>query len=311
MATKKTPKDKPTVVVKPGSSLENVIEQRSKFTKSKLPVAKRVQAPKSIEREYLSALKKMIAKSQKLFRQYVVPVLKGERIQVDAPTELNDALIQALKRFAQETRGQAFPPELIEEMLRSMAEKIDINNGMQVAKTYDRLTPLDLQAVLPGGGPIVESFVAQNASLITKVSNELIANVERIVLDKATAGARWEDIVTSVERGLLKEGEAGKGPFSSFRKRAALIARDQTHKMNAQLTRERQERLGVELYRWRAVMDSRTRATHAQLNGKIFSWKGTVRVNGKTYEPAKINGRETIPGMDINCRCVAEAVLEV
>jgi len=80
--------------------------------------------------------------------------------------------------------------------------------------------------------------------------------------------------------------------------RAQLIARDQVSKLNGNLTRERQEDIGVEGYIWRTVGDERVRDSHDEVDGQFFSWNDP---------PNETDGNH--PGEDIQCRCWAEPVL--
>jgi len=80
--------------------------------------------------------------------------------------------------------------------------------------------------------------------------------------------------------------------------RARLIARDQTAKLNSTLNQQRQQNLGVTQYIWRTSGDGRVRETHKDNNGKVFNWD----------KPPKDTGH---PGHDINCRCVAEPIIEL
>ena len=77
-------------------------------------------------------------------------------------------------------------------------------------------------------------------------------------------------------------------------KRAELIAVDQTQKLNGQLMRERQERLGVKQYKWRGRLDARERPEHVAREGKIYSW-----------DSPPYDGH---PGVPIRCRCWAEMI---
>jgi SPP1 gp7 family putative phage head morphogenesis protein len=78
--------------------------------------------------------------------------------------------------------------------------------------------------------------------------------------------------------------------------RARLIARDQTAKLNGELTQIRQQDLGVESYVWRTVGDERVRDTHEENDGQTFAWS----------DPPAETGH---PGEDYQCRCWAEPIL--
>ena len=77
-------------------------------------------------------------------------------------------------------------------------------------------------------------------------------------------------------------------------KRAELIAIDQTQKLNGQLMRERQERLGVKQYKWRGRLDARERPEHVAREGKVYSW-----------DAPPYDGHPSVP---IRCRCWAEMI---
>ena len=88
------------------------------------------------------------------------------------------------------------------------------------------------------------------------------------------------------------------GLGKSTKKRAKLIARDQTQKVNAAVTQGRQSNLGVTEYIWRTSSDERVRESHKSKNGKRFRWDSPPADTGH-------------PGQDIQCRCVAEPVIEL
>jgi SPP1 gp7 family putative phage head morphogenesis protein len=75
-----------------------------------------------------------------------------------------------------------------------------------------------------------------------------------------------------------------------------LIARDQTSKLNGNLTRLRQEEIGVTRYKWSTAGDERVRPTHRANEGKIFEWANPPKTGHPSHE--------------INCRCVAIPLLD-
>ena len=81
-------------------------------------------------------------------------------------------------------------------------------------------------------------------------------------------------------------------------KRAKLIARDQSSKLNSALNQQRQQNFGVEEYVWRTSGDERVRDNHRSKNGKTFRWD----------DPPKDTGH---PGQDVQCRCVAQPIINM
>ncbi len=82
--------------------------------------------------------------------------------------------------------------------------------------------------------------------------------------------------------------------------RAELIARDQTLKLNANVTEWRQTEAGVERYIWTTSNDERVREGHAELDGEEFSWDDP---------PDTGDGETNHPGEDYQCRCIAFPVI--
>jgi SPP1 gp7 family putative phage head morphogenesis protein len=125
------------------------------------------------------------------------------------------------------------------------------------------------------------------------------------------SGDRWEDLADAI----------GK-QFDVSENRARLIGRDQTSKLNGQLTEERQTNLGIEEYIWSNSQDERVRGnpdgvypdaspSHWEMEGMICRWDDPSVYREPDSGPddwqprSNIDGPEEHPGEPIICRCVA------
>ena len=81
------------------------------------------------------------------------------------------------------------------------------------------------------------------------------------------------------------------------KRRTQTIAEDQTQWGVGELQRDRLTTAGIGKYRWRTVGDDRVRPEHAAREGRVFSWDNPPP-----------DGQ---PGEAVNCRCVAEPVLDL
>ena len=90
--------------------------------------------------------------------------------------------------------------------------------------------------------------------------------------------------------------------YHRTKRHARLLARDQTAKLNGQLTEAQQRDAGVNEYVWSTCGDSRVRDSHRRLHGKRFSWDNPPEVTP---------GRRLHPGQDYQCRCVALPVFNL
>lgn len=125
----------------------------------------------------------------------------------------------------------------------------------------------------------------RNIRLIENAHRVYAQQVREVIEDPEAIGLRVEELRDRIfERGNVSES------------RAELIARDQTLKLNGQITATRQMRAGVESYVWSTSGDERVRDEHAALEGQTFSWLAPPAVGH--------------PGQDFQCRCVAIPVVE-
>ncbi len=125
----------------------------------------------------------------------------------------------------------------------------------------------------------------RNILLVENAHRVYAQQVREVIDDPDTIGMRVESIKARIlERGNVSES------------RAELIARDQTLKLNGQITATRQMRAGVEEYTWSTSGDDRVREEHEALEGETFSWLGPPLVGH--------------PGQDFQCRCVAIPVIQ-
>jgi SPP1 gp7 family putative phage head morphogenesis protein len=134
--------------------------------------------------------------------------------------------------------------------------------------------------------PYLEQSIRQNVALISNVNADAKRRVEEAVYEAIAnrKNKKWLTDRIAKEMGITK-------------RRARIIAGDQTHKLNAALNKYRNEQLGIEAYIWRTMRDESVRAAHEAREGKTFRWS----------EPPS----DGHPGHPINCRCSAAAVLDL
>ena len=135
--------------------------------------------------------------------------------------------------------------------------------------------------------PRLEAAIRENVSLITNVNADMKNRAEQILLNGFTNRKPKSQVAAELQAAL-----------GITLRRAKKIARDQTEKLNADLTKLRSEQLGITHFRWLTRLDDRVRKTHEAREGRVYSWA--------TGAPLP----EKYPGVAINCRCLAEPVVE-
>ncbi len=136
---------------------------------------------------------------------------------------------------------------------------------------------------------IFDSVVHENVNLIQSIPSQYFTQVETLVMQAAQRGYDTGGLAKNIRERLGIE-----------KRRAALIARDQTYKAHAVLTAQRQKDMGVTHGLWQHSHAGKVpRPSHLAANGKEFD------LNKGLY----LDGEWVLPGQAINCRCTWRAVI--
>jgi len=217
--------------------------------------------------------------------EQLVPVLK--RLQ---PEYVNDAYARTLEQvFDNLRRNYSDIGRNAAIVSAGFTEDVNQVNKQRFYKAMENAIGINLNSVLRNEGleDIMFATTKENVALIKTIPEEYFKKIEGVVFRGTVQGRD----ATSMIKQIVKLGY-------STEKRARLIARDQTSKLNSALNQQRSQNLGVEEYVWRTANDERVRDSHKSKNGKTFRWD----------TPPKDTGH---PGQDIQCRCVAQAIIKV
>ena len=250
--------------------------------------------PAGVERTYLRRLLDLVEAMEQAVKGLVLPRLEGlfREAEIDKPRADDRGPITDSWAESVEAMIKALSLSLNNDFQGGKAMALDI--GQKTAKWNSEQWQRILKAVLgvevfqtePWLVGELQAFAQQNVALITSLKDKTVRDIEGMTLRAIQGGGRHED--------LRKEIQA---QFGNTRSRAALIARDQVSKLNGNLTRLRQQGVGVRHYIWRTSRDERVRPTHRAHEGKTFSWD----------KPPAGTGH---PGQDYQCRCTSEAIVE-
>lgn len=189
------------------------------------------------------------------------------------------------------------------EASKKFGLEVAIFNQKQFEKTTESVLGVDIFVEEPWLETQIEIFANQNATLIKNLTDTQLNRVSGIIQRGLQQGTDLDTITDDIQE-----------TFGMTRRHAKLIARDQTTKLNANLTKLRQEEIGVENFRWLTSGDERVRASHEVLDGKICRWDDpTVFLDektGKWVKKSTIGGSPVHCGVDVNCRCQPIAMFE-
>ncbi|UKH41048.1 phage head morphogenesis protein [Actinobacillus pleuropneumoniae serovar 4 str. M62] len=238
--------------------------------------------PSAIEREYVKAIEQVADKVGNEAVVFCEKFAKSDRLpfkQDGLNNWLQSAfveLLQAMMFWASE--------EQVQNTVRKLLGEADRFNKRQFQQTLKKAYGVDIFTAEPWLDEVLKLAEMQNISLIKSIPTQLHEKLQYRFVDAVQKGKRWEEVAKEVQE-LTR----------ATKKRARLIARDQIGKLNGQLTKARQEQIGVKSYIWRTSLDERVRKLHVGREGQEFAWDNPPN--------------DGHPGEPILCRCYAEAVL--
>jgi SPP1 gp7 family putative phage head morphogenesis protein len=248
--------------------------------------------PDAAVRTYRAALIEVLEEAKRLVDADLVPRLEEiERVaqtRVDGTRLDADGWQQRIRSIMAAIRSALGFGTRPEQTANDAAQETSRFNFRQVRAQLRSVLGIDVFFNEPRLQSALDDFAEQNVALIKTVPAKYFEDIERVVRSGFRSGRRASDISAELtER------------FNVAKSRADLIARDQINKLNANLTRDRQQALGIADYIWRTSRDERVRATHIRLEGTRQSWDN----------PPVVGSRRLHPGEDFRCRCTAEPII--
>jgi len=254
--------------------------------------------PRQIEKRHQRRLRTYVAAFVPVVQEVMVdrlpdiypqPVMdsKGSAVMDDL-TVLSDALGELRLRWGSDIATD----ENIEATCSDTLTELDGFNGRSAVRSLRSvgvkvIAGSQVEKLLPG-------WVEEHTALIVRggvwrgrptvpLGEKTIQQIGDVVQDGFIRGLRHEEVADEIAERL-----------GVMRSRANLIARDQTNKMNGQMTRNRYTDAGIYRYTWQTARDERVRETHAELDGTEWDFRQPPAI-GNCGEP-------------IQCRCVAEPI---
>jgi len=129
----------------------------------------------------------------------------------------------------------------------------------------------------------------EQANLISGMGPKTLDRLSTVVAENVRAGTQVRTVAKMLEQ-----------QFGIDSRRASLIARTETAKLNSTVGQSAMQRAGATGYIWRTEDDERVRELHAELDGQFFAWSDPPVIG--------TDGERGHPGDIYNCRCIAEPV---
>lgn len=183
--------------------------------------------------------------------------------------------------------------------------RMDAATKTKLEKGVGKAMGVDVAQIAKSEGltTALDASIRSNVQLIQSIPAEYLDKIERIINTETIKRRSGTSIIEQI-----------RAVYPVTESRARFIARDQSAKVNGDITRERQTATGVRGYRWRTVGDGAVRESHKERNGKVYAWN--PEDVGKRLDSGEVMldpEADDIghPGEDYQCRCEAEAILEL
>lgn len=271
-----------------------VREAKDRGRKYRIPRLKKPRRPLNIQREYTKDLDQMVKYLRTLYEEDVFPKLPA--IVDKAQAHRKDGLkkdtsaddVDNVMNHVQIRFQQKYSKPVKSSIARNIGTKINRFSKGIFEDQVKTLVGTNVFVSEPWLEEKMAGFVKENVDYITKWSDDLKGQAEGIIMRGARTGTAPSDIADELKDRI---GVVGS--------RYDMIARDQTLKFNGDLSRARNEDLGLDQYTWSGSLDERERDWHRELEGELFSYDDPP-MGGGTSEDEEGN-----PSEGINCRCNA------
>jgi SPP1 gp7 family putative phage head morphogenesis protein len=187
------------------------------------------------------------------------------------------------------------------------AKRISDLNLADWKRAVKHVVGVDLFANEPWLRDELSGWARENANLISGFHSEGINTVSILTQRGVREGRRYEEIAKEIRSRL-----------NVSKNKAELWARDQTAKLNSDLTKRRSVQAGVSEYDWATSNDERVRGLpggkypdarprHDVMAGLTCRWDdpSVYKDGDKWVSRSRIGGVDQHPGKDYNCRCAA------
>jgi uncharacterized protein with gpF-like domain len=263
---------------------------------------------------YAKRLQKEIERGFRLVKDKLLPMLPKlpgfQRADIAGDADrINEIMNSILNRFFggmlskdQPNLGR-YGRAVASKIVLPMQAQVDGFSQVRFTRQFKRISGVAPLQFAPELSDALEVAGDQNVNKITTVSSKYFDDIREMTNQALRKGTSVKELAEDIR--ILTD---------STKTQSKLIAIDQVQKLNADLERTRQQANGIKRYIWRTRKNARVRSKsnssgfsdHQGLEGAVFDY-GFPPV---TVLKGKRAGERNNPGMDINCKCWQEPVIE-
>lgn len=278
---------------------KKLLAEQLDMSKKKQRKARPVPQSKATGSAYNIELRKLVRSIRADINEKLIPLLKATQneYQADAAIVTHDAYLERIVTVFRQLLDRWQSPQfraIAERLARNFVTTADQVNRKRFDGTMQSIG-INVYADAPSLPEFLSASIYDNTQLITSIPSQYLERVQSLVMSNVRAGNRSSAIVEQLSK-----------QFGVTDRRAKMIARDQTAKVNGQLVKKRQTGAGFPYFQWLTSDDERVRDRHDELAERVTQYgKGIYSWDNP---PMSDDGRPIIPGEDYQCRCNARPV---
>lgn len=252
--------------------------------------------PDVVEAKFRAELDRMVKRMQETTRRELDKLYRSPEV----PTVAMDASFSSMAARLVRELTRRFTALFVDRaggLAKAWAEGISRQSAVGLGQSLKDVSggvTLKTDVISGAVADVVKASIKQNVALIKSIPREYFLEIEGEVMRSIQTGRGMADLQPFLEK-----------RYGITKRRAALIARDQTSKATAAINRARMQGLGVKKFKWLHSMGGKEpRPLHKNvLNGNVYSFDDPPVIDERT-------GERGLPGVLINCRCRMLPVIE-
>lgn len=252
--------------------------------------------PDVVEAKFRAELDRMVERMQRVTVRELDKLYRSP----EAPTVAMDASFSSMAARLVRELTKRFTALFVDRaggLAKAWAEGISRQSAVGLGQSLKDVSggvTLKTDVISGAVADVVKASIKQNVALIKSIPREYFLEIEGEVMRSIQTGRGMADLQPFLEK-----------RYGITKRRAALIARDQTSKATAAINRARMQGLGVKKFKWLHSMGGKEpRPLHKNvLNGNVYSFDDPPVIDERT-------GERGYPGALINCRCRMIPVIE-
>jgi len=251
--------------------------------------------PSAVEMRYYARLDSLIdamtAQVEKSIKRFFTAPHAEEFFAMDASVSSQARILaNSLTRKFTALFNTAAPS--IAEQAVNGADKASASGIYESFKQLSGGLSLSVKSLSATEQEVLNASINESTALIKSIAPQYLSGVNSALQRSIAGGGGLKDLVPYLEKhkGITK-------------RRARMIATDQTRKAYNNLNRGRMEKSGLKKFIWIHTGGSNhPRKLHQEYDGKIFSFDDLPIIDENT-------GEHGIPGQAINCRCRMKPII--